>query len=291
MSPLDYLMGFVERRSYRHAPLIRGKIVVVVGAPRSGTSLVARTLLNHLPFNYFSNLTQLFPRSPITANRWFARLLPRRKVGYQTYYGKSSQLSGFSDALHIWDRWLGSDRSTVPAALTDSADSSINEFFGAWQQQEGPFTLAKVNRLNTCAHLLAQASEAFVFICLTRDPVNLAQSLLVARRDITGDMSVPYGVNHRSSGEASTDDVVSDVCDQVRFHDRRQKEQQDLIGTDRYWTVSYEDFCSDPKALVERVCREVLGEAVAIPEIDAFSVSDRVKVDPEEYAQIKREFG
>ena len=289
MTPLDWLMSVFETKSLHRAPDIERPVVVVVGAPRSGTSLTARVLLNSIDFSYLDNLTQLFPRSPITAQRWFGRFLPKRTSGYETYYGKSNRLAGFNDGLYVWDRWLGADRASVPTTLVDGSAAAIKQFFGKMQSQSGLPTLCKVNRVNTCAALVGEVSKQFYFICLRRNPVNLAQSLLKARKDITGDLLTPYGVRHRASS-SSVSDIVNDVCDQVRFHEQHQLEQQAKLGEDRFWIVDYEEFCADPMHLVSRVSQEILGFPVPTMELPQFKVSDSLKVTEREYAQIRANF-
>ncbi|MEM7282099.1 MAG: sulfotransferase [Pseudomonadota bacterium] len=289
LTPLDVAMGFRDRMVLARAPKISRKIIVVVGAPRSGTSLTARVLLNSIPFGYMNNLSQLFPRSPLTANRWFGRFLSKKSAGYTTYYGKSNRLGGFNDALYIWDRWLGSDRSKVPDQLTPGAKEEVQAFFGTMQVEEDVSTLCKVNRLNTCAHLVGDVSQKFHFICLNRDPVNLAQSLFIARKEITGSMTVPYGTSHRPKS-VEPNDIVQDVCDQVHFHQNAQTEQQRKLGSDRFWIVDYEAFCRDPNDLVRRVCNEVLKIDVPQRTVDPFQVSDKTKVSAAQLSQIKAYF-
>ena len=64
-TPLDMALAVVERRRYAAASSPRKPIVLVCGAPRTGTSLVTQTLIRHLPVHYFNNLTAVFSRSPV----------------------------------------------------------------------------------------------------------------------------------------------------------------------------------------------------------------------------------
>src|SRR5262245_45670092 len=73
-APLDRLLALAERRIYARATAPQRPILFVTGAPRSGTTLVSQALVHHLPVTYFNNLSALFPRAPIVANRLFGRL-------------------------------------------------------------------------------------------------------------------------------------------------------------------------------------------------------------------------
>src|SRR5205085_828191 len=74
-TPLDRALAISERRLYARAAAPQLPIVIVVGAPRSGTTVVSQVLAAHLPVTFFNNLTTVFPRAPIVANRLFRRLL------------------------------------------------------------------------------------------------------------------------------------------------------------------------------------------------------------------------
>lgn len=284
LSPLDWMLSAIENRRYAKASGNQMPIVIVVGPPRSGTTLVAQVLIDHLPVSYINNLTSIFPRSPITANAILGRFLPNRAVGYQRFYGKSRQWSGVNDGLYIWDRWLGHCRTQVPIELAQTAAQDMAIFFGAFEAYYRKPLVNKVNRLNTCAGLISNILDNVTFICLDRDPVLLAQSLLRARQEITGDLSVPYGVDHRSGQEMSCD-VVEDVCDQVIFHRQVACDQQKLIGKEKFWIVSYESFCDQPHVLVERVAREVLKTPIDTGQLRAtlkpFKASKRCRIERE----------
>ena len=293
LTPLDWVLSGVEKRRYAKASINRLPIVIVVGPPRSGTTLVAQVLIDHLPVSYINNLTSVFPRSPITANAILANLLPARKMDYKRYYGKSRQWTGVNDGLYLWDRWLGPCRAIVPDALTPNAAHDMPVFFGALEAFYGKPLVNKINRLNTCAHLVANVLDNVTFICLDRDPVYLAQSLLKARLEITGDLSAPYGVNHRS-GLPFSGDCVDDVCEQVLFHRESANHQLALLGKERFWVISYESFCRQPHLLVKRVAKQVfkmpIQESQLRAKLKPFCVSNRRRIKPEWFEQLKRNF-
>ena len=68
-APADFALSPFERRLTQSVTVPRHPLILVCGAPRSGTTVVYQTLVNHLPVAYFSNLTALFPRSPLAAQR------------------------------------------------------------------------------------------------------------------------------------------------------------------------------------------------------------------------------
>lgn len=253
LTPVDFLMRPFEKRRYTQAPASNKPTILVVGPPRSGTTLVAQYLINSFEVGYLNNLTSLFPKSPIQANRLFGKFAPLAKGDYSSYYGKSRRLSGANDGLYIWDRWLGADRGTMPNELRANAAQDIPQFFAALQNLYELPIVNKVNRLNTCANLISDVMGNVFFVCLHREPIYLAQSLYIARQEILGQLGNAYGTRHPDS---VMEDPVEDVCRQVVFHQRMQQKQQALLGEERYSIVSYEDFCERPADFANTLSRQ-----------------------------------
>jgi len=253
-SPLDWLLHQFESRLYRRAPEPGHPILIVVGPPRSGTTLVAQTLIRYLRANYFNNLTSLFPRAPIIANRLIPGCMRPERVQPRSFYGRTAGLTGHSDALYLWDRWLGKGRNRIVTTLDKREQQRISRFFGAFQAASPGPLVVKNNSLNTCASLIAEALPTARFVCLQRDPRTLAQSLLTARKKIHSNARVPYGI-----GPAGFEDLdpAPSVRAQIRFLDAQARQQQRQLGSDRFWMLSYEDFCDRPRHWVRTLANRL----------------------------------
>ena len=108
--PLNRLLAGRERRLLKTAPSDVAPVILVVGAPRSGTTLVYQTLARYLDVTYFSNLTSLFPNAPLAGTKMF-RWLPRRQsADFKNFYGQTAGLNGPNDGFSVWNHWLGDDR-------------------------------------------------------------------------------------------------------------------------------------------------------------------------------------
>jgi hypothetical protein len=281
-APLDVMLQPIEARIVAETSQAQRPLIFVCGAPRSGTTVVYQTLVSHLPVAYFSNLTALFPRSPLTAHRLFARLTEKPVAAYQNFYGRTQGLSGTNDALFLWDRWLGSDRAVAPQAIDADRGRAMTSFFAACDREFARPLVNKNNCLNLSAHLVAELLPQATFLCVTRDVRRLAKSLYRARCDIHGRPDAAYGID-APGVTAATSDAVASVCSQARFYERVNLQQRDRLGAERFWLVPYEDFCQDPGALVRRVAEIVLGDERLLegrpPASFAASTGDRVSAE------------
>ena len=261
-TPLDMaLAATTERRWQRDADAPRWPVIFVTGAPRSGTTVLSQVLIHHLPVTYFNNLTAVFPRAPITANRAFGRFLRKPSGALRSFYGRTHGFAAENDGLHLWDRWLA-DRYSAPRRLDPVTADSLRRFFAAYESAFGRPVLNKNNALATGADAIADALPTSHFLYIRREPLFAVQSILGARETIQGTREAPYGVSDPARRNAALS-PIEQVCTQVLYHERRMEEQRRAIGDARFWVVQYEDFCRAPHAIVERAGREILGLTIA----------------------------
>ena len=217
LSRIDRRWEKYELKRYARFAAPRKPIIIVIGPPRSGTTLLAQAVVAATHSAYFNNLTAIFPRSPIEANARLRWLLKAPTIDFRFYYGKTAGLNGFNDGLYLWDRWLGNDRGAIPNRLMNNDVNEINQFFAAFQNFYDKPVTCKINRLDCCAHLVANALAEAKFICLQRAPVNLANSLYRARKEIAGTLETPYGTDFNRYVNASTKDPVKKCCGPSAF--------------------------------------------------------------------------
>ena len=257
---VDLALGPLENKLYKRAKPPTLPIIFVVGAPRSGTTVFTQALISSLPIAYLNNLSALFPHAPILASKSVSRPFRNKQVECKSYYGKSRKWYGPHDSHYLWDRWLGSDRTLVPTKLPAGIPQQIESFFGAFEAAFQRPLATKNNMLNTCAHLIAPVLPTAVFVCVRRNPLYLAQSLLMARREIHGSDSIPYGLDDPRRRKHPEGDGFESVCRQIVYHRRQESLQIERIGADRFLIVEYEDFCREPRAILRQLVERVFGD-------------------------------
>lgn len=285
-TPLDLALRRSEQRRYRAASSPTRPVLLVCGAPRAGTTVLAQLLAVQLPVAYLSNLTQLFPRSPLTAGAIFGRFLRSRPTTHN-FYGRTTGLGGMNDALQIWDRWLDPERQVPTEVLSAETRDGMMRFFGALEAMTGMAALNKNNSLDVQAAAVGEALPTARFICVTRDPVFLAQSLFIARSEILGDEDRVYGVDDPNAPAGL--DPIDDVCRQVRFHEREQQRQQQLLGPERFRFVAYEKVCLDPAAHIRDIAGALglpLDEA-RLAGLEPLGLRNRVRIAPSDFKRIE----
>jgi Sulfotransferase family len=260
LRPVDAMLGREERRRLASAaPSSSAPMMLVVGAPRSGTTLVAQTLVHQLRVSFPTNLGAWFPTSPISAQRRFGRPLRASRTDRRNYYGQTPGLHDHNDAFHLWNRWLGSDRYRA-GPLSDAATTDLRRFFAAWHATfRDPF-VNKNNRNTDALVELADALPRATLLVVERDHDAVARSLITARRLVHGDEQRAWGLLARDA--TSPTDVAHAVDDQLAAIERRIDDALGIIDTTRIMRVRFEEFCADPDRLVAAIAARLATERI-----------------------------
>ena len=264
-TPLDIGLEPIERRLTIGASP-SSSMVIVCGPPRSGTTIMSYLLTIASGSSYVTNLMDMFPRAPLAASKTFRCRPDTRRVPLTSFYGRTAGIAAPSDGLRLWDKWVGGDRSRPnPDVLLSNRDAVVG-FFGGLEEWLQKPVVTKNNSVNSIASAVASVLPTARFVCMERQPVPLARSLLVARTRLHGNLDKPYGVSPLGP---VLGDPISDVARQVRFHQDLAMTAEAALGSSRFRTVSYEELCSRPRAVVSELVESLLGvvpETSSMPE-------------------------
>ena len=283
-TPVDLLLSRFERRlTARGDDAGASPILLVVGGPRAGTTLVFQVLARHLEVSSTTNVVDVFPRSPIVASRLFGALGSQDSDSpLSAFYGNTAPFRGPNDAFEIWNRWLGPDRYQASDALTPEAIANMRAFFAAWAAAAGRPLINKNTRNTGVMGMLAEALPTAHFIVVERDPLYMAQSLVFAREVVQGDRSEGWGFG----AHTEQSDVFVSVAEQVADVSRIVARETEKVGPDRLTRVGYESFCADPGAVVAGI-GDRLGIAYEASGIPPLSASREVRLSPDEFSHLE----
>ncbi len=272
--PLDFLLSISEKKKLKRSKDSSLPIILVLGGSRSGTTLLYQTLERYLPVSYISNFIASFVNSPITAYKLFHRLIPKAPEGYNSYFGSVKGFGGPNDAFFLWNRWLGENRNHVSEDLSEKSKIEMRTFFNTWlETTKRPF-LNKNNRNSLCAPMFDKIFPNIFFVEIYRDPVFVAQSIILSRRTVQGSDKIGWGLLSKDS-ENSDDPLayIDDVCQQVFEVNQLLKKNRAEIDSRKYIRISYEEFCENPGAIIKLVGIEALGQIIDDNDLETLKFS------------------
>ncbi len=293
--PVDAVLSIFERqRLQRHAESSE-PLVFIVGAPRSGTTLIYQALAAYLDVTYPSNLTAMFPKSPLTASR-LQRLIPTPyRPDFKNFYGQTTRMRGPNDAFHLWNRWLGDDRYLPGQEMTPELTSSMREFFNNWTSTYDKPFLNKNNRNTFAIERLAQELPNARFVVVRRNPMFVAQSLIIARQNVQGNKATGWGLQSYSTTDKSHPlAYVDDVCRQIVSIDTEMNRQLATVHPERVVEMTYEGFCEDPAYRIRRIASKIAGLELTphlnLDQLPAFEISSTLTISKAEQSRIRAFF-
>lgn len=247
-------MAPFEHRLMR-APQAPAPPVFIIGAPRSGTSLLYELMITRFRFAYMANAAHRFYRTPLAATHLFRQAIERWRGDFTSRYGHIEGWGAPNEGGWIWQRWLpdadwddGRDLDERTAAQLRSLLDGFAELFGA------PFLNKNVmhsNRLRLMNRIWPNA----VFVEVERDVLDNARSIVRAERASGGPEKHGddwWSVRPRLAGEFAGGPDTARAVAQVIGVARDIAADMAEIGEDRLLRVRYDLFCAAPEAaLVE----------------------------------------
>jgi hypothetical protein len=284
-----------ERAALRRSKAITRRPIFIVSLPRSGSTLFYLLLLQRFRLCYFSNLMARLPDSPVVVGRLTRRLgggSPPPQL--DNHFGNTRGWAAPNQGWQLFNRWLPADLDYIdPASLDAAAVDEMRATIAGLQACFGAPFASKWQRHAARLRALAAAFPEALFVHLRRSPVLTAQSILAGRREFLGDERAWLSARPRHYDAIKDLTPVEQVCEQVCGLDRDIAEDRALIGEDRFFTATYEEFCTSPESVFTGLAtwyQDRAGEALesrrlSLPRLEPRSSR---KVGDDEWQQIMR---
>lgn len=293
VTPADWLLSFAEASAIGKARPCDHPLILIVGPPRSGTTLVAQVMSYFLDVAYTSNVGSVFQRSPLLAHRRKNFWRSRSRPVFDSFYGQTERMSDTNDGFYLWNQWLGENRYEPDTQLSEQKIRQMQACLSAWTQSAGRPLLNKNNRNALAIRLLSKHLPNARFIIINRNPAMIAQSLVVARQKVQGDKSIGWGLQSRSTGDSEDPMAYVDaVCQQVTAIQNQIEDQRQSLLPHKHIEISYEDFCRNPSTAVENVAQKFDVKSLVSQRgpLNPFQISRSTQVTSGELARIQSNF-
>lgn len=243
-----------ELRAGRDLPAQADRVpIFVLGAPRSGTTLLYQLLVEALEVGWLANAHAAEPSRAIEIERHERPRAARTSSDFESTHGATAEPWGPSEAGEYWYRFFPrarhelTDADATPRRIA-AVRSAVRGFAAAC---EAPVAFKNVfNSLRV--PVLAEALPEARFVLIERDEQANARSLLAGRRK-RGDVNEWWSARPAGAERLDDADPATQVVWQVRRMNEVARRELQRIGDDRFLIVSYEQLCADPRGTVERI--------------------------------------
>lgn len=246
----------------RSAEAERLPIIYIVGAPRSGTTLLSQLLNRYLPLGYINNLIARFWLRP-AVGIWLSQEVlgsnPREGIVFRSTHGVSEGVCGPHEFGYFWRHWLQLDRS--PTHHLSAAALAGLDRAGLKHALEGEilcsFQSGVVFKNVICgfhASFLTALHPRSLFVHIKRDLFETAASILQSRRERFGSYEVWWSLKPSTYPfDLPPGDAAAEVARQVVDTRKEMEEELARPGVEAV-VVNYRDLCAEPGGIIDLIC-------------------------------------
>ncbi|MFD2632143.1 sulfotransferase [Idiomarina piscisalsi] len=247
--------------------------IFVVGALRSGTTLLTQWLANSGLVAYPTNLLSRFYGAPLVGAKIQQLLTDPRynfrneildfnsEVNFNSENGKTKGALAPNEFWYFWRRFLPFDElDYMPteelkenANLTDFRDE-LNALANIFEK---PFAM-KGMIMNQNIPELSEQFDKPLFIWIRRAPIFNIQSALEARKRQYGDINTWYSFKIKEYPHLKDLDPLESVAGQIAAINYSVEQGIAALPDHKKLVVQYEDFCQRPKSYYNEITQKLI---------------------------------
>ncbi len=236
--------------------------VFIIGAPRTGSTILYQLLTNELNVTYIDNLVDIFYRNFFTAFKMSSRLFGSKPHNcFKSVHGNTWKcgLHAPSECGEFWYQWLPRERHYVTAKdVSKKVLENIRGNIIAPITHFGkPFVLKNLNAGLRLSLMHASIPEA-KFIFVKRDPVDTAISILNGREKVHGTLDKWWSLIPPDYEDLLTLSPAQQVVNQIYRIEKQIVSDLTLFPEDHSIEVNYQDIMTSYKDMIEKM-REFIG--------------------------------
>ncbi len=281
LRPIDDAL--VARHADREAP-----VVFIVGAPRSGTTLLFQLIVRHLAVAYPSNELARFWSAPLVGSHLLsARHRPARPHGaLESRFGRDLRRFGPHEFSWFWHYWGDfRDYDDLPPELMDHVDwvGLTRRLSALARWHSAPYVLKSINFTIYQIETLVEHLPGARFLWIRRDPLYCAQSIFRVREDRYGDPTRWWSVRPRDHEAWRERPPAEQIAYQIADIDAALTRAQHVLGQGRMQSLTYERLTENPRGTLEQIAQflDVRSGSTDCIDLDGLAKRNQQIVDAE----------
>lgn len=277
-------------------------IIMIMGCPRSGSTLLLQYLANTGLFSYPSNLVARFFKNPFMGLLVQQNLIDNdssNQMGfdlnlndYKSTLGKTFGAKTPSEFWYFWRSYFqfGEHNQLSEEELSTIDIASFFKKLSSFEILTGNPLVLKGLMLNWNIPYLFKHNRKIIFVNLKRDVIDNAKSLYKARLDYFNDANKWYSFKPPEYSSLLKMTPIEQVVSQVLCNQKAVNEGLKTIPENNKVNVSYEDFCLNPTGFLEELILKINLNGGNIKDTLELSFSESFKVSSSTRHELQKEF-
>jgi hypothetical protein len=236
--------------------------VFIIGAPRTGSTILYQIITNQLDVLYIDNLICRFNKS-LFFGFWLSNKLFKQMAHncFKSNHGDTSMcgLHAPSECGSFWYRWLPRDRHFIDFNDIDEnmVEEIKKEVISVMNYANKPLVFKNLN-MGQRLRLLYKCFPNAKFIFIKRDPVYTAQSILKAKRQLNMNDDDFWSVMPKNVKELKKMNSYEQIVKQIFYIEKQIKEDLKLFPKDQVLEIDYVQLGNNFQEIVD-MCKRFIG--------------------------------
>ena len=273
-------------------------IVFIVGAPRSGSTLLSQTLTQTGSFSYVTNFVARFWMAPYVG-MLIEEALDIRKLecdqSFVSKFGVTEGRVGPHEFGYFWSRWFrfGETHQLDDKELGEIDLNTLRKQLAALESIYNKPLCFKYLPCGLHIPFLAERFENSIFVLCRRQPIYNMQSLLLARRNILGDEAHWWSLRPKEYPDLLSASPYEQIAGQIYYALKEIETSFSSLSPERFLHILYDDLCSQPRVEVNRVVEAVSQMGIEVdwkPNLipEQFQSTDTKRISDEEFQKLHK---
>ena len=280
LKELNARLPLAEQDVCERHPAPKLPVVLVVGAPRSGTTLMMQWLAQSGRFAYPTNLLSRFFGAPYVGalicqligdpQYNFGNELRDHSLGARPFSSELGKTSGMFEPNEFWSFWRRFIPNDQAEKLSDEdlQRVDVRGFLSGLAALQAAYNLPWAMKgiiLQYNLKFLAAILEKVLFVHIKRDLIDNARSLLKAREQYYGSTKTWFSVRPPAYAQLLSGSPEEQVVGQVHLTNASIEKESKTIAKSRFLSVDYQAFCRNPEEVYHAIQERLQDQAYLLP--------------------------
>ncbi len=229
--------------------------IFIVGAQRSGTTLLNQLIINNFALSYPSNFIARYWKAPLLGTLLSQNLnIEKKQLSYVSNLGRTKELHGPHEFNYFWRRWFPRDKHENGAVLNFRDKIKLkNELnaLSAFTEKSWLFKNLHCVPFNMSTIMKICPNALFVFI--KRNILYNVQSTIESRINLFGDINEWFGPKPKSYIFAKSEDPIEEIVKQVFFINKEIEDDLKNYDKKNVFSLYYESLTSNPSEVLNEL--------------------------------------
>lgn len=240
---------------------IKDQVTVhVIGAPRSGTTLLTQLALSNIEIGYINNFIATFWNAPLYGIQLSKKLLGQNyQSDLKSDFGRTTSIQEPHEFGYFWKKQLNySDhlQQTHNTSHVIPWEQLKNILYQMCATYSKPI-LFKSFLYGFHIEKAVQKMPKTIFLYIERDLYQNAYSILKLRQKMFGDKTVWASMKPHQYSFLKDLDIYKQIVGQVLFLNLEYKQQLNQIPEANKLLINYSDLCGDTDNIIKQVHQKI----------------------------------